>query len=348
MQVNRLKRELRDLSAGAIKLEEANCVVASASLHFRTRGVTSAAAAAASVTGAPAVAERRVKSAAVTSSKTTRAAAGPGRASFSSLAVPKRAPPPRADGHQGSEREPRGGFAGQTSPMEWNRDWGGDGTETPPVQAAVPPDLALTTGGVERALSGPQADRATASAGSAGEGGRENLGQAESNEKEATVKSEEPEVGPSEEKRVLRPCPLTGILDMTEPPLRSHRRSYYSEEDSKVYRIPRNSNSPTSAMLAEPQREEERFKCVIDFKGEVRHGEDCALRGVVHKTLPPSKRNSLGLEQSAGQELPSNPALSIGIPVRTWIKDGASDWDPAGVGPTGGTRGSEMRCFSTN
>lgn len=340
MQVNRLKRELRDLSAGAIKLEEANCVVASASLPFRTRGVTSAAAAATSVTGVSEVAERRVKSAAVTSSKTTPAAAcASGRASLSLRAVPKRAPSPHVDRHQESEREPRGGFAGQSSPMEWNRDWGGDGTETPPVPAVVPPDLAPTTGGVERASSGPQAGRAMVSVGSAGGGEGENLGPAEPDEKEATGKPEETEVAPPEEKKGLRPCPLTGILDMTEPPLRSHRRSYYSEADGKVYQIPRNSDSSISAVLAEPTREEERFKCVVDFKGEVRHGEDCALRGVVHKTLSPSKRNSLRLEQGAGQEPSSVPALSIGIPVRTWIKDGASDWDPAGVGPTGRTRG---------
>ena len=315
-------------------------MVASASLPFRTRGVTSAAAAAGdtSATGAKTlgvtVAERRVKSAAVTSSKTASAGGGTGRASLSSLAVPQHAPPPRADCNQMGGRETGGGGEGRSPPMEWNRDWGGDDTEAPRVPAIVPQDLAPTAGGVERALLGLQEDAVLSTAVSAGEGRDESLGQVQPDEKEATAEREKTEMAPSEETKILRPCPLQGILDMTEPPLRSHRRSYYNEEDGKVYQIPRTSNASISTLLVEPPREEERFKCVVDFKGEVRHGEDCALRGLVHKPLRPSPRISASLKQSSGQE-PSDVPLPIGISVRTWHKDGTSDWDPAGFGPTG-------------
>lgn len=316
-------------------------MVASASLPIRTRGISSAAPAAGqtSATGATrlgaAMKERRVKSAAVGSSSKNA-----GRASLSSLAVTQRAPPPRSDNHPRADpragRRVLGSSAGPSSPMEWNRDWGGDGTELSRAPARAAPDATTATGEVERGSPGSHADTAMA-VHSDGAGGGEKAGEAE--ERHQTAVSDKPretEAAPATGRKHLRPCPFAGILDMSEPPLRSHRRSYYNEDDGKVYLVPQLGDKSTAAGVEEPLREEERFKCIVDFKGDVRHAEDCVLREVAHETPPQRKRNSFASEGHSGQEAPLQAALSAAIPVRMWHKESTSEWAPSGVGATGG------------
>lgn len=342
--MNRLKHELQDLSAGAFKLEEASCAVAAASLPTRTRGIFSAAAAAGEVSTTAAtklgvaVEERRAKSAAVgnISSSSRPAAAGADRASLSSLVVTQRAPPPRSDSHPRAGRSLRGSLVGQSSPMEWNRDWGGEGTEASRAPVTIPPDGTTMT--TREVVEQEHAGRAIAVQ-SSDKGGGEIAGAAEVEQTAVSGKPMETEVAaPAAEGKTRRPCPLAGILDMSEPPLRGHRRSYYNEDDGRVYRLS-HCDTRTAAGFEEPPREEERMKCVIDFKGEVQHGEDCVLRGVAHKTLPPNKRNSLALEPRGSEQEPpplAQASLTGAISVRTWHKDSASGWDPAGVGEAGG------------
>lgn len=337
-------------------------MVASASRPARTRGISSAAAAAGqtSATGATklgvAVNERRAKSAAIGSSSKTSAAAGVGRPSLSSLVFTQRTPPSHSDDHH-PRADPRAGrellssSGGQSSPMEWNRDWGGDATEVSRAPTTPPPPAraTTTTGQVaERGSPGSQADTAMAVR-SDGEGGGEKTGGEAGEEKQAAANDDDKprETDPAAQsttegrKGSPRPCPLAGVLDMSEPPLRSHRRSYYNPDDRKVYHLPtQGETSKAVARMEEPPREEERFKCIVDFKGDVRHGEDCVLRDVAMKKTPPmpSKRTSLNTSErdSAGQELPLQERLPAAIPVRTWYKESTSEWDPAGVGAQGG------------
>eukprot|EP00903_Cladosiphon_okamuranus_P015241 g14087.t1 len=356
LQVNRLKRELRDLSDGAMKLEEASCVVASASRPFRTRGISSAAAGAGqtSATGVTKfgvdVKERRVKSAAVGSSSKTSVAAGVGRPSLNSLAFTQLTPPPRSDNHhprpdQRAGRKLLSSSGGQSSPMEWNCDLGGDGTEASRAPATPQPRATSTTGQVaERGSPGSKVDTAMAVL-SDGEGRGEKTGAEAAEENQAEVNEDDMprETGAAAQatierkKSSFRPCPLAGILDMSEPPLRSHRRSYYNENDGNVYILQTgDETSKAAAGIEEPPREEERFKCIIDFKGEVRHGEDCVLRDLAVKKTPPppSKRASLNTSgrDVVGEELPLQARLPLAIPVRKWHKESTSEWDPAGVG----------------
>lgn len=321
-------------------------MVASASLPVRTRGIWSAAAAAGASSATAetklgvAVKERRVKSAAV------GATLGAGRALLGSLTITQRAPPPRSDNHPRAGRNLRGSLVGQSSPMEWNWDCGGGGTEVYRAPATIPPEGATTaTREVERGLSGSQVDTAMAVQ-SNDEGGGETTG-AEVKQTAVNDKPRDTGVAPATGRQSLRPCPLAGILDMSEPPLRGHRRSYYNEGDGRVYRLPQKSDTSTVAGFEERPREEERFKCVVDFKGDVQHGEDCALRNVTHKTLPPSKRNSRTLEWDSGQEPPTLPLqapLSAAIPIRTWHREYTSEWDPAGVGATGERVTGRIEC----
>eukprot|EP00752_Nemacystus_decipiens_P005204 g4723.t1 len=345
LQVNRLKRELRDLSAGATKLEEASGVAASASRPMRTRGISSAAAAAgqASATGATkidvALIERRVKSAAVgSSSNKTPATVGAGRASLRSLVATQRAPPPLSDNHP--RAGPRTGYkllsspvGGNSLPMEWNRDWGGDGTEISRAPVTTPPDTTPVKGEVRRGSPGSQTDPAMAIYGD-GESGGIKAGEAEERQTAANDKPGETEGAPVSARKKLRPCPLAGILDMSEPPLRNHRRSYYNEDDGKVYLLPQHGDTSSVAGVEEPPREEERFKCVVDFKGDVRHGEDCVLREVARTTPPPSERNSLASKGGSGQQPSYQTTLPAAIPVRMWHKERTSEWAPAGVEAT--------------
>ncbi|CAN0441140.1 unnamed protein product, partial [Ectocarpus sp. 8 AP-2014] len=385
LQVNRLKREIQHLSAGAIKLEEASCVVAAASLPLRARGISSAAAAAGE-TSALAVTkldEGRAKSAVY-----SRPDAGGGGASMNLL--DRSQPPPRPDRRLRSEREPWGARArlsGQFSPMGWDRDWGGDGavnapaagtgtpdaaseataTGTPPAAAAVAGEV--VSGALGRALSGLHADEAAKSADSGDGGVGVKLDSIEGKQEEVVAKPKKVEdiaaaaAAAGGEETHFRPCPLAGLMDMSEPPLRSHRRSYYNEDDGKVYTIPRNSDDVTAAELTEVPREEERSKCVVDFQGIVRHGVGCALS----KLAPPSARGSSATsrkqsfnntsttpEQGPDQErllLPGENPMSIGLSVRTWHRDNTSGWDPNGEGttarlPVGSQKPHRMSCVS--
>ncbi|CAN0032149.1 unnamed protein product, partial [Ectocarpus fasciculatus] len=373
LQVNRLKRELQHLSAGAIKLEEASCVVAAASLPLRARGISSAAAAAGE-TSALAVTklhEGRAKSAVY-----SRPALAGGVASINLL--DRSQPPPRPDRRLRSEREPWGARArlsDQFSPMGWDRDWGGDGAVAAPAAGTGTPDAAgegtntgtpptaaamageVVSGALGRALSGLQADEAAknADSGDGGVGGvGVKLGSLQGKQEDVVAKPEEVEdiaaaaaavaaTAAGGEVTHLHPCPLAGIMDMSEPPLRSHRRSYYNEDDGKVYNIPRTSDGVIAAELTEVPREDERSKCVVDFQGIVRHGEGCALS----KLAPPSERGSSATSrkqslnntsvQGPDQErllLPGENPMSIGVSVRTWHRDNISGWDPTGEGTT--------------
>lgn len=381
-KVNHLKRELRDLSAGAIKLEEASFVVASASLACRKRGVESAAAGgggggslASAVTK---LGERRAKSAAIVSRYAVPAGKGPGRGSLvSSAGQPPRTLRARPEDHSKWGRNAGGGGedrADHFPPMGWNRDWeergttgaSAAGTDTRRTAVGVQPDAEATTmtrevvgGGVlEQEPLGVQKE----AAGASGAGGDESRGakpdevDREENEVATEAKYIQMDVAaaaaavPETTRKYLRPCPLAGILDMSEPPIHGHRRSYYNEGDGNVYLVPRTSEERTVASLTEPQREEERFKCVIDFQGVVRHGEDCSLRDVAHKAaLPQKKKQSFSASKRPSLDNPDSVALdrgsdqdplpiSIGIPIRTWHRDGSSDWNPSGVGGAGEMR----------
>lgn len=302
-------------------------MVASATLPVRTRGISSAAAAAGQTAATKLGAgmqERRVKSAAVCGSSKTHA--GAGRASLSSLVVTQQPPPPQSEDHPLAGRKLRGSLAGQPSPMEWNRDWGGEGTEVSTTPATAPPG-GTTTLEVERGLLGPQAVQG------GGKVGGEKPSEPEEKQTAANVRPSETEAAPATERKQLRPCPLAGILDMSEPPLQRHRRSCYNEDDYKVYRLPQTDKSLTTTGIQEPPREDERFKCVVDCKGEVRHAVDCALREVAAHSPRQSTRNSLASDRDPGHEM--HAALTVAIPVRTWHKDNSSEWDPAGAGTTG-------------
>ncbi|CBJ48379.1 hypothetical protein Esi_0002_0153 [Ectocarpus siliculosus] len=257
LQVNRLKREIQHLSAGAIKLEEASCVVAAASLPLRARGISSAAAGAGG-TSASAVTklhEGRAKSAVY-----SRPGAGGGGASMNLL--DRSQPPPRSDRRLRSEREPWGARArlsGQFSPMGWDRDWGGEGAVTAPTAGTGTPDAAgeatatgappaaaavageVVSGAFGRALSGLQADEAAKSADRGDGGVGVKLDSIEGKQEEVVAKPEKVEdiaavaaaAAAGGEATHLHPCPLAGLMDMSELPLRSHRRSYYNEDDGK-------------------------------------------------------------------------------------------------------------------
>ncbi|CAM9314510.1 unnamed protein product, partial [Hapterophycus canaliculatus] len=369
LQVNYLKREIRDLSAGAIRLEEASCVVASASLAYRKRGVESAAATGGETltSAVTKLGERRAKSAAIVSRFTGPAAKGAGQGSLvSSAGRPRvlRAHPynPRCEGNsEGGGGDRTGHFA----PMGWDRDWDERGTtaasiadtDTPRIAVRKQPDADATTiargdrGAVlERASAEVQAETPGAGGGDGDESRGAKLDEAEGEENEVAAESKEIQAdgvaaASAVPRKALRPCPLSGILDMSEPPLHSHRRSYYSEGDDMVYLVPRTSGEQTPvAKLTEAPREDERLKCVIDFQGAVRHGEDCSLRGVAHNTAMPQnkwhassarKRSSLHNHDSValnrGSDL-DTPPISVGIPIRTWHRDSSSDWDPTGDG----------------
>ncbi|CAM9206973.1 unnamed protein product [Ectocarpus sp. 6 AP-2014] len=387
LQVNRLKREIQHLSAGAIKLEEASCVVAAASLPLRARGISSAAAGAGG-TSASAVTklhEGRAKSAVY-----SRPGAGGGGASMNLL--DRSQPPPRSDRRLRSERDPWGARArlsGQFSPMGWDRDWGGDGAVTAPAAGTGTPDAAgeatatgappaaaavageVVSGALGRALSGLQADEAAKSADRGDGGVGVKLDSIEGKQEEVVAKPEKVEdiaavaaaAAAGGEATHLHPCPLAGLMDMSELPLRSHRRSYYNEDDGKVYNIPRTSDDMTAAELTEVPREEERSKCVVDFRGIVRHGVGCALSKLAPRSArgssATSRKQSLNNtsatpDQGPDQErllLPGENPLSIGIPVRTWHRDNTSGWDPTGEGttarlPVGSQRPHRMSCVS--
>lgn len=347
-------------------------MVAAASLPLRARGISSAAAAPGE-TSALAVAklhEGRAKSA-------VYSRPGPGPAAGGALMnlLDRSQPPPRPDRRLRSEREPWGARArlsDQLSPMGWDRDWGGDGAVPAPAAGTGTPDAAgeatatgtppaaasmvgeVVSGALGRALSGLQADQAAKSADSGDRGVGVKLDSKEGKHEEVVAKPEEIEdiaaagaaaAAAGGEVTHLHPCPLAGLMDMSEPPLRSHRRSYYNEDDGKVYNIPRTSDDVTVAELTEVPREEERSKCVVDFQGIVRHGVNCALS----KLAPPSERASSATPRkqllkntSATPEqgpdrlrLPGENPLAIGVSVRTWHRDNTSGWDPAGEGTTG-------------
>ncbi|CAB1117249.1 unnamed protein product [Ectocarpus sp. CCAP 1310/34] len=367
VQVNRLKREIQHLSAGAIKLEEASCVVAAASFPLRARGISSAAAAAGE-TSALAVTklhEGRAKSAVY-----SRPDAGGGGASMNLL--DRSQPPPRPDRWLRSEREPWGARArlsGQFSPMGWNRVWGGDGAVTAPAADTGTPDAAgeatangappaaaavageVVSGALGRALSGLQADEAAKSADRGDGGVGVKLGSIKGKQEEVVAKPEKVEdiaaAAVGGEETHFHPCPLAGLMDMSDPPLRSHRRSYYNEDDGKVYSIPRTSDDVTAAELTEVPRDDERSMCVVDFQGIVRHGVGCALSQLAPRSArvssATSRKQLLNSTSAApGQDpdqerllLPGENPLSIGISVRTWHRDSTSSWDPTGEGATG-------------
>ncbi|CAN0497120.1 unnamed protein product, partial [Ectocarpus sp. 12 AP-2014] len=311
LQVNRLKREIQNLSAGAIKLEEASCVVAAASLPLRARGVSSAAAGAG---GTSASAVTKLHDGRAKSAVYSRPGGAGGGASMNLMDHSQ--PPPRPDRRLRSEREPWGGRArlsGQFSPMGWDRDWRGDGAVTAPAAGTGTPDAAgeatatrappaaavvageVVSGALGRALSGLQADEAGKSADRGDGGVGMKLDSITGKQEEVVAKPEKVEnIGAAAAAAAwggethLRPCPLAGLMDMSEPPLRSHRRSYYNDYDGKVYSIPRTSDDVTAAELTEVPREEERSKCVVDFQGIVRHAVGCALS----KLAPRSARGS--------------------------------------------------------
>lgn len=345
-------------------------MVAAASLPLRARGISSAAAAAGE-TSALAVTklhEGRAKSAVY-----SRPGAGGGGVSMNLL--DRSQPPPRPDRRLRSEREPWGARArlsGQFSSMGWDRDWGGDGAVAAPAAGTGTPDAAgeatatgappaaaavageVVSGTLGRALSGLQADEAAKSADRGDGGVGVKLDSIEGKQEEVVAKPEKVEdiaaaaaAAAGGEETHLHPCPLAGLMDLSEPPLRSHRRSYYNEDDGKVYKIPSTSDDVTAAELAEVPREDERSKCVVGFQGIVRHGVGCALS----KLAPRSARGSSATsrtqslnntsatpDQGPDQErllLPGENPLSIGISVRTWHRDNTSGWDPTGEGTTG-------------
>lgn len=325
-------------------------MVASSTLPLRKRGSMSATASTGETASATkygvGVSERRVKSAAVGGSSRASASTTAGRILLNSSAASRRPPPPRSGYHPRELIGNRPRLSDGSSSMGCNQDWGGEGTAAAFSTGAQVPD---TTTRANTAMAGVRSNS----------GGCEDVKLDEVGEAEKEVAARSEGMGaviaaatgvaePGGEKKNLHPCPLSGVLDMAEPPLRNHRRSYYNEDDGKVYKVRNSSNESMITDIEEAPREEERLKCIIDFKGKVKHGENCILRGVSPLTPPTSNRNSLAkkltsdgatlLDNDPDQELPHLPAqipVSIGIPVRTWHKDNTSDWDPAGVGAEG-------------
>ncbi|CAM9491419.1 unnamed protein product [Ectocarpus sp. 13 AM-2016] len=385
LQVNRLKREIQHLSAGAIKLEEASCVVAAASLPLRARGISSAAAGAC---GTSASAVTKLHDGRAKSAVYSRPGGAGGGAPMNLMDHSQ--PPPRPDRRLRSEREPWGARArlsGQFSPMGWDRDWRDDGAATSPAAGTGTPDAAgeatatgappaaaavageVVSGALGRALSGLQADEAAKSADRGDGGVGDKLDSITGKQEQVVAKPDKVEnIGAAAAaagggETHLRPCPLAGLMDMSEPPLRSHRRSYYNEDDGKVYSIPRTRDDVTAAELTEVPREEERSKCVVDFQGIVRHAVGCALSKLAQRSArgssATSRKQSLDStsatpDQGPDQErliLPGENPLSIGISVRTWHRDDTSGWDPTGEGTTarlsfGSQRPHRMSCVS--
>lgn len=295
------------------------------------------------------VSERRVKSAAVRGSSRASVAAAAGRVLLDPSAASRRLPPPRSGYHAREVVGSRPRPSDAPLSMGLNQDLGGEGSTAVSYANARAPD---TTSEPGMAMAGVRSDS----------GGCEDvkLDVPEGTGKElaaisdgivAATAAAAAAANSGGEMTNLHPCPLSGILDMSEPPLRNHRRSYYNEDDGKVYKVRSASNESTiAADIEEAPREEERLKCTVDFKGKVKHGEGCILRGVSNNSPPTSSRNSMTqqklpasdgatlLDMDSGQEPPPlsvHIPVSVGIPVRTWHKDDKSDWDPAGMGATG-------------
>lgn len=113
------------------------------------------------------------------------------------------------------------------------------------------------------------------------------------------------------------PCPFSGILDMSDVPLRQHRRSFYSE-DGNVYISP---PVKDGMVTSEPPLKEELVHCAIDSEGLVLHGEKCVLKGVARKTTAETTgRFMLQVDmredvESEPRFLPESPSA---VPMRKW------------------------------
>ena len=71
----------------------------------------------------------------------------------------------------------------------------------------------------------------------------------------------------------LLPCPLSGVLDMSEP---LRRQSFFSRDG----RLPTSPRSNGGGADGEPQVGVEVLKCAVNSDGLVRHAENCLLRDV--------------------------------------------------------------------
>lgn len=346
--MNCLKKQVQDLSVGAAKLERATFVVANATAQVRSREVASTApgvgigATETSLTAS----ERPVKSAAAAAGTAAHARGGRSGSNPSG-----RSP----------ERQP-----GQCGPMGWNRDWeegetASDTKETGAAATSATNDIAPAgkiqeDTPVARAVSAPPASTERAQ-----DGDGEGVGLGEAKEvtvetkqaAESTTKTEtEPvlpkEVCPPAGRKMSRRCPLSGILDMSEPALRQHRPSCYSEDGigltSPTTPTTTAATRKASAMGVEPLAEEEDLSsCVVTSDGFVHHAENCVLKNVPQNKASVSEAFKLKTNtsvQALGAESQrlrgsSVSSASSGVLTRKRSNFDPSEWDPAECGGTG-------------
>lgn len=339
-KVHRLKRELQDLSVGTTKLEEASFVVTSASVPLRLKGAAVLPAAAsggggvATITGSNvAVRGRWTKPAAAGVS----AALGAGTGSLgSSAAVDRRNPRPSTLRGQSTPRPPA-----QSSPRgrSGQREGGGTpcGTEEEEACASTEPDKAMGRssskieggGAVNITIAALQVDTESTSGSDAGA----SFGGAGERTPRPEARAAQPrDIRFLANRENLLPCPLSGILDMSEP-LRK-QSSFCGDGSVRVASPPTNGGE---AEGEEPQVGVEVLKCAVDSDGFVRHAESCVLRGVSPRRASTSGRFAFNgvLGENDSDDLGRIRVPVEDLPVRTCPSVEEPERDP--VGMDGGT-----------
>lgn len=325
LQVSRLKRELRGLSAGAAKLEEATFTFTlAANNHANSRATTRAIASAAG--GAPSMAvgadalgaERRlVKSAAATVTATTSGCRGVPLHSLSSV---RRWNPRPADSLDDRRQRVPTRLVSGLPVMRWNQDWDEEGDGAVGIKKRTRPSRKAVADGKlsVAAAGGRDVEQGSSSTGGGGGGGDESEDGGSGATKRAMRKEKSrPEMeeetlaqrkktGSLPIKRASRfPCPLSGIIDMSEPALHQ-RRSVYPEDRNDTASLPENG---TVQMDAEtPRGDEEAIGCFIDSDGFVRHSKQCVMSEVVEDRSSTKRfTREMDLRGDGGGQLDSGP-----------------------------------------
>ena len=261
-KVNLLKRQLRQLSAGAAKLERASFAVSSPDVSLGIRAMASVVAGVGSLEAEPFFAEdERRRGSAI---ETRRATTAP--------MINAQPSPKSMRDRENSQR------CGDLTRV--------NNTHAPAASINAASNIAVavgreTTGRVGSARpSGAEEDQTGRSRkGDAPHEASVRAGTEAFQAKSAVSSGSEMErLSPRVKNTDRHPCPLSGVLDMLEPPLRRDRRSFFSD-DGRVY------SSVTTRegglLPAEPVREDKLMDCVLDSEGVVRHGKNCILGDMV-------------------------------------------------------------------
>lgn len=345
-QVSRLKRELRDLSAGTAKLEEATFAFGSAANNdahpiATTRAIATATGGAPSMTAGAGVLEaerRRVKSAAAAITTSTSGRRG---VPFNSLStVRQRNPRQVGQLDDRTRRVPTRLMSGREySPMmRWNQDWDEEGEgavgieeQTQPLRKAVADDNLCVP-----ASGGRDVGQGGSSTGG-GEGGSEDgVHGATKRDMRQEISTSEVEGAPTTQRKKTAslpirrasrfPCPLSGILDMSERLAPHQRRSVYSNNGNASASLPNNGKLPMDPDA--PRRDKAAIDCFIDSDGFVRHSQQCVLFGTVE-----DRPSTKGFTQPTGDDVVQSGTGTEPGPLRVSTGDAPiCDW--SGKDPT--------------